>query len=406
MNGSRSRLPSLDDCVHCGLCLPVCPTYAIDRRESENPRGRIAALRAVAESRTALTPALREGLDDCLVCRACESACPSGISMEHLMAGHRAATPPRGGDLAARVERVLLEELIPYPERLEQLFAWLRWIPPWLLRRGRDLPRPERLRALPLPPSPSATGVPRARVTLLRGCIADRLFRSETLAAAELLRACGYRVEFASAGCCGALHRHAGLPDRALELARARARDLLATRPDHIVVESAGCAAALLGAASGDGDGDGDAELTEVAARVTDTATLLVAIPRSEWPARPASPLPSHPRAIAFFPPCHQLHGTGNTGATRTLLSRLFESVEEFPGEHHCCGAAGFYLLRRRAPSRMIGERARRRWEEAGRPPIATGNPGCLLRWESLVGDRGDVRHPVRWARDILLGPP
>ena len=392
-----AALPGLDDCVHCGLCLPVCPTYAIDRRESENPRGRIAALRAVEESRTPLTPGLLAGLENCLVCRACESACPSGISMETLMLRHRAATRPERADLAARIERWLLTEWIPYPERLSFAVTMARVLHPVLRRWGPpDLPRRSRLRPEPLPDELPAEGVERGRVTILRGCVADRLFREEALDAGRLLSRAGYRVSWRSAGCCGALHRHAGLPDDATRLAAARARDLLVGDPDHVVVDSAGCAAALAEPL------DGDPACAEVASRLTETTSLLAAAA-----AEGRLPSPAHPVSgpVAFFPPCHQVHGTHTEEDTRRLLDALFpDGVVTLPGEERCCGAAGFYTLRRSQRSARIGLAARERWEEAGRPPIATGNPGCLLRWESLLRGTGiAVRHPVGWARRILL---
>ncbi len=385
--------PGLDDCVHCGLCLPVCPTYAVDKRESENPRGRIAALRAVEEGRAPLSDKLLAGLEDCLVCRACESACPSGISMERLMLTQRERTRPVRADLASRLERWLLSEVIAHPERLERALGFLRFARPAITAlRSADLPHRDRFRPLPLPSELSPRGAERGRVTILRGCIADRLFRRETLDAARLLAHVGYRVTFRSAGCCGALHRHAGLVTEATSLASARARDLLADRPDHLVMDSAGCGAAMAEPL------DGDPAVAEVAERLTDTPTLLL---DAELPT-PVDP-PRGP--IAFFPPCHQEHGTRTTMATRALLTRVFPAgVISLPGEERCCGAAGLYLLRRRGRSSEIGALARERWVRAGQPNLATGNPGCLLRWESLVrGVGGIVQHPVRWAREILL---
>jgi len=389
---AQPTLPGLDDCVHCGLCLPSCPTYAIDRRESENPRGRVAALRAIDEGRAPASPGLLAGLEDCLVCRACESACPSGVSMETLMLHHRAAVRPARADLPARVERFVLEEIVATPARLEPALAALRLLrplipPPW----RSELPSASRLRPRPLPAAIAARGPRRGRVALMRGCFADRLCRGETIAAGELLAAAGFDVEFGAAGCCGALHRHAGLLDRSRALARERARDLLASDPDRVVVDSAGCAAALLEPL------DADPAARELALRLADTPTLLEAI---DLPF--IAPAPGTRVALAV--PCHQAHGTRTTRATRALLERALPgALVELPGDDLCCGAAGFYSLRRRERSRAIGSLARVRWERAGRPEIATGNPGCLLRWESLLAGQ-DVRvdHPVVWAARAL----
>jgi len=393
---TSSGLPELDSCVQCGLCLPVCPTYAIDRRETENPRGRISALRAVEEEHAPLTPPLASGLDHCLVCRACESACPAGISMETLITRHRSKSAHRTNSLASRLERFFLEECISQPRRV-QLMSHLLSVTSPILRRipGLEIPSKHRIRQRPLPKRMLPSTRERGRVTVMRGCIADHWFREETRAAGALLALAGFHVEFRSAGCCGALHRHAGLEHSAAELARNRARDLLkgsaspSEPPDHIVIESAGCAASLLHPIVE------DPALQEVAARVTDTASLLT---RCEMPE------PTRPFAdpIAFFPPCHQQHGTeahqrATVSSTRELLERVAPgALVTLPGEQYCCGAAGTYMLRERTKSQAIGKLALERWEQVGRPHIATGNPGCLLRWESLIqGSGARALHPV-----------
>ena len=393
---ASSELPELDSCVQCGLCLPVCPTYAIDRREAENPRGRISALRAIEEKRAPLTPPLANGLDHCLVCRACESACPAGISMETLITRHRSKREYRTNSLTSRLERFFLEECISQPNRLQWISQLLRYTSP-ILRKipGLEIPLQHRLRQPPLPSRMLPNTRERGRVTMMRGCIADHWFREETRAAGALLALAGFHVEFRSAGCCGALHRHAGLEQPAAELARKRARDLLkgfatsSDPPDHIVIDSAGCAASLLSPI------DEDPALQEVAKRITDTATLLTHCEMPE-PTRPLT------EPVAFFPPCHQQHGTnthqrGTVATTRKLLERVAPGVLiNLPGEEHCCGAAGTYLLREREKSQAIGTLALKRWEQVGRPHIATGNPGCLLRWESLIhGSGARAFHPV-----------
>ncbi|MGA1533904.1 MAG: (Fe-S)-binding protein [Planctomycetota bacterium] len=389
-----SALPGLDDCVHCGLCLPVCPTYAIDRRESQNPRGRIAALRAIEEGRSAPTPGLLRGLDDCLVCRACESACPSGISMEGLMMEHRSRTSDARSDGRTVAERWFLRAVVSSPGVLDRFRGGAR------LGRSRrpaalppDTPGPPRLRPARAASPPAATSrlstETKGRAVLLRGCIADRVQDRETRLAARLLSHFGFEVSISAPGCCGALQRHSGLVDLARELSLERARDLLSGEPDAIVVDSAGCGSALHEPLS-------DApELHAVAERGTDTPSLLATI---------GLPPPPHPipGPVVFAPPCHQSHGTRSTEATRSLLEHITEGeVVLLPGEEQCCGAAGTYFLRRPAKSRQLGERAKERWERGGRvKTLATGNPGCLLRWESLLRREPgvEVAHPVTLA--------
>ncbi|MCI0651597.1 MAG: FAD-binding protein, partial [Planctomycetes bacterium] len=267
-----SHLPTLLDCVHCGLCLPECPTYRVTGREAESPRGRIAALRALTEGRAPATAALRaltegrapataalrEGLADCLVCRACESACPAGISMERLMGGYRSAEPPRALDFGARLERWALRALIARPARLRAAAALLRLAAPLVrgLPFGADLPSRARLNSpAPLvapPPDPRAPA--RGTAVIFQGCVAAHLFRAETNAAAAVLARNGWRVAFSAPGCCGALHRHAGLLDDARALERNTAAAIAAAAPaptklagtaGPVVVDAAGCAAAL-----------------------------------------------------------------------------------------------------------------------------------------------------------------
>ena len=399
----KRDLPSLDDCVHCGLCLPACPTYAIDRREIQNPRGRIAALRQIDEAvagdeeaeSVRHSPALLRGLDDCLVCRACESACPAGISMETLMAEHRASTPrPKG--LPAQLERWLLDEILPSPPRV-QIFGALTRLTRSLLRAvpGTDLPRKTRLarpRALPAD-GWSPNGEPRGTVKLMRGCIADAWFRRETEAAGRLLAHLGWRVLLDDAGCCGALHRHAGDLEAARTLESARIESLTAGKPDAILIDSAGCLASLLEPLRRE-----SRRRTE-GITVTDPPAWLATIDLPDPPTPISGP-------VAFFPPCHQEHGSGTTAATRRLLERITDGpVLDLPGASFCCGAAGTYGLRRPEKSRAIGAAARERWEQAGSPPIlATGNPGCLLRWETLLPDEVRVVSPTQLAAEAFGG--
>lgn len=278
-----------------------------------------------------------------------------------------------------------------------------------LARLGmRDLPSKERLIPRDLPDSiePDPGQRVRGSVTILRGCVTDRLFRSETLAAGRLLAHFGYRVSFGAPGCCGALHRHAGLADSALRLSRERARNLLreplsgathdALTPHVIVSDSAGCHAALLEPLAE------EPALHDLARRLTDTPSLLSTL---------ELPPPAHPieEPVAFFPPCHQSHGTHTVSATRALLEHVTKAgVVDLVGEDFCCGAAGMYVMRRPEKSHELVERALERWERSGSPRIiATGNPGCLLRWESLIGAGANVEvvHPVTLLARAFCGP-
>ena len=383
-----ARLPTLNDCVHCGLCVPACPTYLVTGKESESPRGRIATLRAVSEQRVPLTPALKAGLEDCLVCRACESACPSGISMEALMAGYREEARAEGSDARTRLERWFLRAVLPHPSRLAHLTRLLRVSSPLIRMLGLPLevPAAQRLRRRRPLEEARPPGRERGTVVLFRGCIADHWFRDEACAAQRVLVRNGWRVVIPEATCCGALHRHAGLSLDAARHERASAEALLAGRPDHVVVDAAACAAALAECES-----SGDAACAELAACVVDTPTLLW---REGWDP-PRRPLKGN---WMVAPPCHHRHGPIGEDGLRAILAETLENgYQELPGPEHCCGAAGLYVMRRPGLSRSIGAESLRRFQESGAFGIITGNPGCQMRWETLIDDPpGDrVLHPV-----------
>jgi len=372
-------IPALKDCVHCGLCLPECPTYRATGREAESPRGRIAALRAVAEERSGISDAIHDGLESCLVCRACESACPSGISMENLMASYRQEARKDRSDLPARIESFMLEEVISSPQRLDLLLGALglvaplmRWIP-----QASDLPACHRLRRGPqLPPVIEAKGSRRGTVSILRGCVADRLFREETLLSARLLALHGWRVLIPAAGCCGALHHHAGKIEESHRLSDERWRELSSGNVDHVIVDSAGCAAHLH--ARNDSSGP----------EVLDTATLLARTGNFETTQK-------LPGKSVVSSPCHQQHSAISYQDGASLIEKCLDQRVELPAPDHCCGAAGMYLLRRRKMSQEIGKESRERFDLSGADQLVSGNPGCLLRWEAML-DIGAVLHPVR----------
>ena len=379
MKSPFSEIPALKDCVHCGLCLPECPTYLATGREAESPRGRIAALRAVVEDRSRVSDAIHDGLESCLVCRACESACPSGISMEQLMASYRQQSRRERSDLPARAESWLLREVIPYPGRLSALVSGLRWIAPWLrwFPFARELPSAERLRPVPeVPAVMEAVGSCRGTVSLLRGCIADRIFRAETHLSARLLSEAGWKVVIPEAGCCGALHHHAGMVEDSRDHMRLRWRDLAAGGVDHVVIESAGCAAHL-NSTSGHEPGF-----------ITDTATLLARGGNFNIQQKLSG------RSVLSLA-CHQQHSSLDFDEGTELLENCLEDRIQLPAPDHCCGAAGMYMLRRHQLSRSIGEVARDRFVSAKADQIISGNPGCVLRWESLLGVQ-KVISPVR----------
>ena len=382
---SRSGFSALDPCVHCGFCLPACPTYLATGDENDSPRGRIVLMRALERGELPATdPALREHLDRCLGCRGCEPVCPAGVGY--------------GDGLAAA--RELLVGANGLPARARFLLGVFRWKAAWRpilsgARWFRDSGLPGRLagkgglgfalgmlaasRNRPLRPRPPAgpagngsgsRSLPRERetVALFRGCVMDTLFRRVNQATRRTLAANGYRmVEVAGQTCCGALHEHAGDREPAESLLTRNAA-AFAGRADFIAVNSAGCGAHLRAAGP-------DPSRAGLAARVRDVTELLAAAGP-----RPGAPLPFE---AVYDAPCHLEHAQGIRDAPLQVLAAIPGlRVRRLPGSSHCCGSAGIYSILQGAMAREVTERKIAEIAEARPRPelVITGNPGCLMQ--------------------------
>ncbi len=391
------------DCVHCGLCLPACPTYVATGRETSSPRGRVYLMRGVAEGRLPLE-ALVEEAHLCLGCRACETACPSGVAYGRLLEETRAEIARAGlrRGPASRLETLALRAVVPRPRVLGALVALLalaqrlrldRLALPLLPRALRDAhallpaipPRAERRR---LPARIAAQPPLRGRVALLEGCIMPELFGAVNAATARVLAREGFEVVVPQGqGCCGALQAHAGDADSARALGSRNVAALAAGEFDALVVNSAGCGAALreyghwLGRA-----GEG------LAFRVRDVCELLHTV----GPRALCAPLPG---TVCYDDPCHLLHGQRVEAAPRRVLARIPELrlvPHRDPGA--CCGAAGTYNLTQPGMAREVLARKLDALAEADPDWIATGNPGCLMQIRSGARRRGlraTVVHPI-----------
>ncbi len=398
-----AELPRVDyqatlDCVHCGLCLPHCPTYQETGRESSSPRGRIYLMRGVAEGRLPLDEHVTYEMGFCLACRACESACPAGVRYGHLVETMRAEIDAREADglLARLARRVAFRGVIAHPRVLRALASGLRVYQrsglqrtvraSGLLRPFPALARAERL--LPRVPDPDrpprivpAEGERRGRVALFTGCLMPELFGPVNAATSRVLAANGFEVEIPPRQrCCGALHLHSGDPAGAAMLASKNRSAFDLDAVDAVIVNSAGCGAALKDA--------GDA----LSAKVRDVSEFLHAVG-----------LRPPPRAlamrVAYDDPCHLLHGQRIAEAPRALL-RSIPGVELFdlPGSADCCGAAGVYNLLQPEMSGRLLARKVAAIRETKPDAVATGNPGCLMQIGGGVREAGlavEVVHPV-----------
>ena len=395
---------ALDPCVHCGFCLPACPTFLATGDEADSPRGRIVLMRALERKEiSAQDDALREHLDACLGCRGCEPVCPSGVEYGRgLEAAREILTRENGVGVRGRALLALFG----------RRWLWKPFLALAKLFRHSGMPRrmagPSRsgfslgMLAATKPISPAVASRPVApstpvsadhpappSVLLFRGCVMSGLFDHVHQATRRTLEANGYRVEEAGLPhCCGALHLHAGERDAAAALARRNLASLPAS-VDYIVVNSAGCGAML----KDYGHLLGTDAAVSFSSRVRDVAELL-----ADRGPRPGAPLPME---IAYDAPCHLQHAQKVHGEVLALFSAIPElRVTLLPGFDRCCGSAGIYSMLEPEMSRSVLDGKVSGIADAPIRPalVATGNPGCLMQIGAGLLARGmeiPVAHPV-----------
>jgi len=392
----------LASCVLCGLCLPHCPTYRVTGDERRSPRGRIVLMRAVAWDGATPDAEWHEAIDTCVGCLGCETACPSGVPYGRLISGTRAAVAvDRPPPLRLRIGLSLLSRprLVRWGSRLVGLVQRLG-----LLRRTGVLPARIPLRL----PARRSGGVGEA--VLFTGCVMDAWQPQVHAAAVDVLGAAGVTVERSgdAAGCCGALHEHAGLMDDARVHARRVVAALSSEADDRpILVDSAGCGAAL----KHYGDLLTTPEARAFAARVFDVQEWCAAEPRVAalvasipGPTTGAGERPT----VVVQDPCHLRHAQGCHGAVRDLLAPVADLVE-MDDEGLCCGAGGAYQVLQPALAAAARDRKVAAVHRAARGEpgvtLASANPGCSahLAADRSLGEAGiDVRHPMEVLADGL----
>jgi glycolate oxidase iron-sulfur subunit len=399
------------ECVHCGLCTASCPTYIETCDENDSPRGRIYLMRAVADGRLAIGPGVREHLELCLDCRACESACPSGVQYGRMIEPFKIAlkATATGRDKGSLLERLILHHVFPYsrrvrwalaPARLLQRTGALEWaqrlgltglLPPTLRRMQAMLPalaRPTGRLPEVLPPK----GPRRARVALFLGCVADAMFPETNAATARVLQENGCEVLIPrSQVCCGAIHYHSGVEPPALRLARQNLAAFGAEPVDAIIVNAAGCGAMLKDYAH-ILPPDADDDAAGFVAKVKDVSEFLMAL-------GPIAPRTAIPLKVTYHDACHLCHGQQIRSQPRALLA-MIPDLEVVPLDESeiCCGAAGTYNLTQPEMSERLGRRKLDHIEATGSKLVLTGNVGCILQIARQVKERGlpiEVAHPV-----------
>ncbi len=410
--GSGPREEDLARCVHCGFCLQACPTYLVLGIETESPRGRIQLARAVSEGRIEPTPNVVRHFDLCLQCRACETACPSGVPYGRIIEDTRALIQSRADKPASwRLRALVLRTLFAAPWRLRLAFGALRLYQRSLLAPAVRRLLPRRLRQIEemLPRLPRrfyqpseavAEGgkEPRATVAILTGCVMPLTYPRTHEATVRVLARNRCRVvPVPDQVCCGALHIHNGDPVAARSLARRNIDLFLASGVDAVVVNSAGCGSAMKEYADLFRD---DAAYREKAARfagsVNDVTEFLAALPFEQPRGRVEA-------RVTYQDSCHLVHAQRIREGPRELL-RSIPGLElvEMEAPDRCCGSAGIYNLTETEMSRSLLAEKMKDVDATGAAILATANPGCMLQLEAGARNSGGPSREVVHVVELL----
>lgn len=391
----------IEDCVHCGFCLPTCPTYALWGEEMDSPRGRIYLMKLGLEGAVAMNETFVGHFDKCLGCMACVTACPSGVAYDKLIEATRAqierAYPRTFSD---RLFRQFIFQFFPYPWRLRAAA-----IPLWLYQRSglqQLLRSTKALHLLPvrwqamegvlpsislgatqakMPSFWPAHGPARGRIGLLTGCVQQVFFSEVNAATARVLQAEGYDVVVPrEQGCCGALMVHAGREEQARSLARQMIDAFERAGVEKVAINAAGCGSTLKEYGHLLRHDSQYTERAQVfAGQCQDISEVLAGIE----PRAPRHPLPLR---VAYHDACHLQHAQNVRAQPRAALRTIPElEVIEIPEAALCCGSAGIYNLVEPAAAQELGDRKAQNILQTHAEAIVSSNPGCLLQITSAL---------------------
>jgi glycolate oxidase iron-sulfur subunit len=407
----------LDDCVHCGFCLPACPTYVLWGEEMDSPRGRIYMIRKAGEGEAPLDRSFRGPMDNCLGCMACMTACPSGVQYNKLIEPARAQIErniPR--DVGERLFRRLLLATFPHPARLRWLALPLLAYQKSGLRsllRGMGIGKwlPERLAAmealLPDVPArlfqrlPSAIrpgNAPRRRVGMLTGCVQQVFFPRVNAATARVLAAEGCEVIIPrEQACCGALMLHSGLEAEAAAMAKRMIAAFEKAEVDTVIINAAGCGSTMkeYGYLLRD-EPEWAERAAAFSAKCKDISEFLCELE----PQAPRYPLKLR---VAYHDACHLQHAQGVREQPRRLLAGIPGlDVAEIPEAGLCCGSAGIFNLLQPDTANQLGDRKVDNLMATNAEVVASSNPGCLLQLMHGLRRRGLKTMPAFHLVELL----
>lgn len=416
------------DCVHCGFCLPTCPTYVLWGEEMDSPRGRIDIIKSGLEGGPFDGASVRH-LDQCLGCMACVTACPSGVQYDKLIEATRAQLERRvARPRRERVLRAAVYGVFPRPRRLRVVRALLRAYQATRLRTVlrrtgvlRRLPAPLRAmesltprlgRTRALPRRVPAAGARRRTVGLLTGCVQGAFFPDVNAATVRVLAAEGCEVVVPRGqGCCGALSAHAGREAEAVRFARHVIEVFETAGVDTVVVNAAGCGSNLKEYPHllREEPGDWAARAAALAARVKDVSELLADL-LAESGGRPAAARHPLPVSIAYQDACHLAHAQGVRDQPRRLLAGIPGlELRELAEPELCCGSAGTYNILHPDPAAELGARKAAAVLATGAQVMVTANPGCWMQVATALartGRRLPVAHTVQVLDASIRGVP
>jgi glycolate oxidase iron-sulfur subunit len=407
----------IDECVHCGFCLPACPTYVLWGEEMDSPRGRIYMIKKAADGEAPLDGRFREHMDNCLGCMACMTACPSGVQYSKLIEPTRAQIErnlPRS--IGESFFRKMLFATFPHPARLRLLALPLfvyqksglrtlargigiqKWLPKRLVAMESLLPEVPSHLFDRLPSIVRPQTAARRRVGMLSGCVQQVFFPHVNAATARVLAAEGCEVVIPrEQPCCGALMLHSGMEDDAIVLAKKMIVAFEAAEVDTIVINSAGCGSTMKEYGFLLRDDPAWAERAAAfSAKCKDISEVLCELE----PQAPRHPLKLR---IAYHDACHLQHAQGVREQPRRLLAGIPElDVAEIPEASLCCGSAGVYNLLQPEAANELGERKVENLLTTGAQAVLSANPGCLLQLMNGLRQRGLKAMPAFHMVEVL----